>query len=151
MRVDRLISFVAVAGLFLLLGAPLSAGEITDKVITVMEKQVIADYYRKTSDREPAAADDDGESGKAGKGKASKDKGAKGKGNRELPKGIAMKLERGGTLPPGIEKRGLPTDLQRQLPERTAGQELAVVEDDVVLIETATGVVLDILKGLGQR
>lgn len=150
MPVNRLMSGLAVAGLLAMLGAPVSAGEIADKVITVLEKEVIADYYRKKADTAPAAETGD-QGGKAGKGKAAKDKGGKGKGNKELPKGIAMKLERGGTLPPGMEMRGLPTDLQRRLPERTAGQELAVVDDDVVLIETATGLILDIFKGLGQR
>jgi hypothetical protein len=62
-----------------------------------------------------------------------------------LPPGIRMKVARGGTLPPGIAKKQLPGGLLSRLPAR-AGQEWARVGRDVVLIERATGVVVDILK-----
>ena len=57
-----------------------------------------------------------------------------------------MKLERGGTLPPGIEKTRMPADLARELPRPPADQELRIVEDNVVLLEKTTGRILDILE-----
>lgn len=70
----------------------------------------------------------------------------KGKGNKALPPGIAMKLERGGTLPPGIAKRDLPDDLISKLPARTDGTMRQIVGDDVVLIEKGTEVILDVIR-----
>ena len=55
-------------------------------------------------------------------------------------------MERNGTLPPGLAKRDLPTDLEAKLPEAEAGRKRVIVDNDVVLIEQATGRILDILK-----
>jgi hypothetical protein len=84
---------------------------------------------------------------KGGKG----DKGKKGKGNKGLPPGIAMKLERGGTLPPGIAKRDLPANLQSKLPNRTDGAIRQIIGDDVVLIERGTDLVLDVIRGVARN
>ncbi|OAZ10607.1 hypothetical protein TH4_10345 [Thalassospira tepidiphila MCCC 1A03514] len=75
-----------------------------------------------------------------------KNKGNKGKGNKGLPPGIAMKLERGGTLPPGIAKRDLPDNLISRLPARTDGALRQIVGDDVVLIEKGTEIILDVIR-----
>jgi hypothetical protein len=64
---------------------------------------------------------------------------------KPLPPGIRKKLARGGTLPPGIAKQALPDGLHRQLPPRT-GQDYEVIGTDVVLIDTATKVIVDVLK-----
>jgi hypothetical protein len=63
---------------------------------------------------------------------------------KSLPPGIAKKVARGGTLPPGIAKRYLPNDLLVQLPPRP-GCQWVVVDNDVVLIAAATGLIVDIL------
>lgn len=63
----------------------------------------------------------------------------------DLPPGIQMKVARGGPLPPGIAKQRLPRGLLAELPRRS-GQEWARIGRDVVLIEQATGIVVDILK-----
>ncbi|WP_430475322.1 hypothetical protein ACQ0MK_06395 [Thalassospira lucentensis] len=78
-----------------------------------------------------------GKDGKGGKGS-----------NKGLPPGIAMKLERGGSLPPGIAKRDLPSDLQARLPGRTDNAIRQIVGDDVVLIERGTDIILDIMRGV---
>lgn len=97
--------------------------------------------------------------GKGNKGKdKAKDK-AKGKGNGkskqmppglakrdELPPGLAKQLKEKGRLPPGIAKRDLPSDLASKLPARDPSQEVTVVDDDVVLVDKATGVILDVIK-----
>jgi hypothetical protein len=64
-----------------------------------------------------------------------------------LPPGLQKHIDRTGRLPPGLEKRTLPDDLRGLLPRRT-GQDYRVVGDDIVLIETATNVILDIMKGV---
>lgn len=74
-------------------------------------------------------------------------KGGKNKGNGKdgLPPGIAMNLERGGTLPPGIAKRDLPADLQSRLPYRSDAIR-QIVGNDVVLIEKGTDIILDVIR-----
>ncbi len=64
---------------------------------------------------------------------------------KPLPPGIAKKIARGGSLPPGIAKRYLPADLATQLPPRP-GQQWLVVGTDVVLIDIATSIVIDVLR-----
>ena len=64
---------------------------------------------------------------------------------KPLPPGIAKKIARGGTLPPGIAKRYLPQNLLVQLPPRP-GYQWVVVDNDVVLIVAATGLIADILS-----
>ncbi len=61
-----------------------------------------------------------------------------------LPPGIARNLVRGQPLPPGIARVYLPPDLVAQLPVRT-GYDYLVAGRDVVLVNTSTGVVDDIL------
>jgi hypothetical protein len=94
-------------------------------LITVTERTIIFDYvnqYRQTLAPAPASA-------------------------KPLPPGIAKKIARGGTLPPGIAKRYLPSDLLVQLPPRP-GYQWVVVDNDVVLIATATGAIVDVLLNL---
>ncbi len=77
------------------------------------------------------------------------EKGKKGKGNGQpgfakhgrLPPGLAKKEK----LPPGLAKKNLPDDLIKQLPPPRAGTERAIVDKAVVLIEQATGKVLDVI------
>lgn len=61
-----------------------------------------------------------------------------------LPPGIAKDYGRGKPLPPGIEKK-LPPDVLAQLP-RHRGYEYARVGQDVVLIEAATRIVVDVIE-----
>ena len=65
-------------------------------------------------------------------------------GMRPLPPGIAKKVARGGSLPPGIAKRYFPNDLLAQLPPRP-GQQWMFMGTDVVLLNTATQLILDVL------
>ena len=94
-----------------------------------------------------------------GQGKKKKNKGGglpPGLAKRDsLPPGLAKYLEKHGTLPPGLEVRGLPDALEARLPDPGPGRKRVVVDDDVLLIETRTGRVLDILSdvigGLGDN
>ncbi len=64
-----------------------------------------------------------------------------------LPPGLQKQIQRNGSLPPGLAKRGLPGDLRGQLPHRR-GQDYRVVGSDIVLIETATNVILDVMENV---
>ena len=85
----------------------------------------------------------------------SKGKG-RGKGNKGLPPGLAKRkslppglqkqLERNGKLPPGLQTRQLPDELWAKLPPAQPGTERVIADNDVVLLDKATGVVLDILR-----
>jgi hypothetical protein len=66
-------------------------------------------------------------------------------GAQALPPGIARKVARGGALPPGIAKKMLPGGLLTRLPSRP-GQEWRVVGADVLIVEIATNVIVDVLK-----
>lgn len=63
-----------------------------------------------------------------------------------LPPGLQKQLEKNGRLPPGLRANPLPYEAVVNLPPPAAGTERAIVDNDVVLIERGTGLVLDILK-----
>ncbi len=113
------------------------AKTIADAAFSEIERQIIKKYYEK----QRAAA------------QVSKSKGNKAKGmppglakRDSLPPGLAMQLERNGTLPPGLAKRALPSDLESQLPPVRKGYERSILEDlTIVLIEEATGRIADII------
>ena len=64
-----------------------------------------------------------------------------------LPPGIAKNLLRGKPLPPGIAKVFLPSDLMSQLPAYP-GYEYLVAGKDVLLVNSTTNVVSDILTNV---
>jgi len=80
-----------------------------------------------------------------------------------LPPGLQKKLARGGQLPPGWQKKvargevldhslyeiskDLPRGLISQLPKSPDGTSVRQIEDRVVRILDATGVILDVLTG----
>lgn len=89
-------------------------------LITAAEKAIIGDYL----DRERTAF----------------------AGAKPLPPGIAKKVARGGALPPGIAKRGFPPGLLVELPARP-GQKWRVVGTDILIVDIASNVIVDVLKG----
>ncbi|MEQ8964282.1 MAG: hypothetical protein RID91_00535 [Azospirillaceae bacterium] len=115
-------------------------GAIAERVLTEYERQVIRDYYRNhggyRDNRGRGRGQGNGRSGLP-PGLAKKDR---------LPPGLERQLVEGGSLPPGLQRRALPGDLLHRLPPRR-GTERIVVDRDVILIETATGLILDILRG----
>lgn len=64
---------------------------------------------------------------------------------KNLPPGLQKQIERNGRLPPGLQGRGLPGDLDRRLEPLPAGYIRLVVEKDIVLMNKKTGIVLDVL------
>jgi hypothetical protein len=110
----------------------------SDGIFSDEERRIIRDVL----DVATGQSDQDG---------AKNNRGNKGKGNKGLPPGIAMKLERGGTLPPGIAKRDLPDNLTSRLPARTDGALRQIVGDDVVLIEKGTEIILDVIRDVARN
>ena len=147
-----------------------TAAAAANAAFSVIEESLISEFFKgtgltpqelevlgKTVDiitggKSTADANDDENESVKGRGNGRKNK--KGSGDLppglakrdELPPGLAKHLEKYGTLPPGLEVRGLPNALKKQLPNPGAGRKRVVVDDDVLLIETQTGRVLDILK-----
>jgi Ni/Co efflux regulator RcnB len=118
--------------------------KIVDKLFTELEKQTIKRYYRDRFGKEV----DRKEKKKSKKKKEHKGL-PPGLAKREtLPPGLAQQLQRNGRLPPGLDKRDLPDDLRSMLPKRLPGHKRIIVDNDVLLIEEATGIILDILEDI---
>lgn len=117
--------------------------KLADVVFSEIEKRVIRDFFGIK-----------GNEAKKGKGKGkSKAKGdlPPGLAKRDtLPPGLEMQLQRNGRLPPGLEKRSLPPELESRLKKR-AGYDRLIVNNDVMLVQRATGLIMDILKGVIVR
>ena len=126
------------------------AERVTSAVFTATEKTLVEEFFGKPAavEEKGESEDGDGKSSKNGKGGKSK-KMPQGLAKRDsLPPGLEKQLQKNGTLPPGLAKRDLPPDLARRMPARNDGTETVIVDSDVVLVEAATGVVLDILRGV---
>lgn len=115
-----------------------------------VEKRAIEKFFGKKA----AEAVTGGRGKKAKKGKKGKGKG-KGRGRGRgrgrgggLPPGLQKQLERNGALPPGLAKRELPPGLQKKLGDAPPGLERVIAGDDVVLLEKATGKILDVIVGV---
>ena len=67
-----------------------------------------------------------------------------------LPPGLQRHLERNGTLPPGLQKKlqPIPVDLRHRLPRYPAGIRVVFVGGHVILIETSTSAIVDIIKNV---
>ncbi len=118
----------------------------TNKDKTRKNKNAIEDGGKKNKN----AIEDGGKKNKiAIEGGGKKNKTAKSKGKSgELPPGLQKHLEKHGTLPPGLAKKKLPPGLAKRLGLAGSGLERLIVDDDVLLVEAATGVVLDIIKDI---
>jgi hypothetical protein len=124
----------------------ITSDEMIAGVISEIERRTIGRYYR--GDRYDEYEEESGH-GKAKKGNKSKNTGLPpGLAKRDyLPPGLKKHLDERGALPPGLAKRDLPPNLQSALPWRI-NEEFLIIDDDVVLIERATGVVLDVLENV---
>ncbi len=106
---------------------------VLEQVFSAVERTLINEYF------------DQERGGRKAKHKG-RGRGKKGRGGG-LPPGLAMQLDSQGRLPPGLQGRALPPGLNSRLGSAGLGRSRQIVGNDVVLIETATGVILDILRG----
>jgi hypothetical protein len=98
-----------------------------------------------------AAESSQGSKHPGSKGHGAKDKGGKDKGVKGLPPGIAKNLQRGKPLPPGIAKQRLPETLTKAMPPAPKGHEFAVVDGRVVLVDSRTQLVMDLVETVFLR
>lgn len=112
------------------------AVQAASPAFTDHDRREIDDWLR--LGRRILTGDDDHKSKKMPPGLAKRD---------HLPPGLAKR----DTLPPGLAKRDLPSDLERRLSRLPTGYGRKTVGDDIVLIEEATGIIFDILKGAARR
>lgn len=64
-----------------------------------------------------------------------------------LPPGLQKQLVRNGKLPPGLAKRDVPNDLLKRLGAAPKGTQRYLVGSDMILVDVATNVLLDTIKG----
>jgi len=65
-----------------------------------------------------------------------------------LPPGLEKQLQKNGELPPGLQERGLPADLENMLSKLPEGYARLVFGTDIVLENTRTRVIVDIMKDI---
>ena len=67
-----------------------------------------------------------------------------------LPPGLERQLQKNGTLPPGLERRlePLPVTLESQLPPLPRGMRRVVLSGNVILLEEATALIIDLLRNV---
>lgn len=114
---------------------------VTERVFNAVEKHLIKDYYG-------AAYRERFDSNRGKRKNKEKDGLPPGLAKRDtLPPGLEKQLDKNGALPPGLAKRSLPDDLLARLPQRK-GSKRVIVDNDVVLIEEGTNIVLDVLEDI---
>jgi hypothetical protein len=128
---------------------------IENHLFTEDERSILNDFLRKGEENKRyEETDGDDKHGK-------KDK--KAKKQKALPAGLKKKVELGGELPPGWQKKvargevldndlyltskGLPQDVLDQLPNSPDGTIIRQIDDTIVRVRETTNVILDVLKG----
>jgi hypothetical protein len=167
----RIFSTAIIASLFWVAAgaAPAAAqsaqSDVNQVIFSEIEKRAIKRFYEAIGLRNPddKHSRDDRSHGKSDKSKKKKyknkkHKGGKHKANRgkskQLPPGLAKRrslppgLAKRQELPPGLAKRRLPTNLESQLSPLPAGVERAIVDNNVVLIQKGTNLILDVLENV---
>jgi len=147
MMLRSLLALTLLAGLAApsaILAPSAHAQRAAEAVFNELEKRLIRDFFRAGATGQTGTAAAKAKSGKKGKSGEMPPGLAK---KESLPPGLEKQLQRNGTLPPGLAKRDLPSGLEARLPKRM-GQKRLIVGNDVVLIERATGLILDILENV---
>lgn len=111
-------------------------------IFDARQRHIIEDYYRS---HRMDYGDDDIYEDRRGKHKNKKGKHwEKGRGkHRGMPPGLAKK---GGRLPPGLQKRAFPRDLESRLPPPPPNAERVIINNQILLLEIGTHLVLDVIE-----
>jgi hypothetical protein len=67
---------------------------------------------------------------------------------KRLPPGLEKQVRRNGELPPGLQRDMLPPDLERRLSRLPDGYVRIIVGTDIVLQDSRTRVVVDVIKDI---
>lgn len=93
-------------------------------VFTVKEQRIVREYFRSEgADLPPGLAK-----------------------RKSLPPGLQKQLHRTGHLPPGLEKRRLPSGLKARLPRYDGPYERTIIGNDLILLDPKTGLILDVMQ-----
>jgi hypothetical protein len=65
---------------------------------------------------------------------------------KALPPGLRKQLQKTGRLPPGLEKRRMPSDLEHRLPRYDGPYERTIIGNDLILLDPKTGIILDVMQ-----
>jgi hypothetical protein len=111
-------------------------------------KTVVVERYYHHDEEEDDEDEDEGHGHKKHHKHHKKHKSHGHDGYNGLPPGLAKQLKRNGHLPHGLEKRRLPAGLASRLPQCARGTERYIVGSDVVLLDTKTQLILDVIRGV---
>jgi hypothetical protein len=136
-----------VLGIALLVAGPVfgqtSGRDLLDVAFSTAERRLISEYFKSTG-RQAA------QPGNPAHGHG------KGKGRKDLPPGLAKRdglppgLAKKQQLPPGLGQVDLPRELAVRLPKVKPGYRRVIVEDDVLLVQIATDMVIDVLIDMAR-
>ena len=99
-------------------------GSTVSVVFSDRDRQVIGDYYSRYKAK------------KVPPGLAKKD---------QLPPGLAKQVMKNGTLPPGLQSRALPPDLEIKLSRLPDGYKRVIIGANIAILNTTTRVIADII------
>jgi hypothetical protein len=121
--------------------------DVAGEAFSAIEKKIIEDFFGEQA-ADAVSGGNKNKKNKNAKGESgNKNNNANHKGKSgELPPGLQMQLEKNGRLPPGLAKKELPPGLAKRLGSTRTGLERLIIDDDVLLVEEATGIVYDIIK-----
>jgi hypothetical protein len=121
-----------------------SEEDVVRIVFSEIERRIIEHYFGKGESKTKETKD---VKSKTSKGKGRRKGLPPGLAKREtLPPGLARNVKLQGTLPPGLQKRELPADLLEQLRKRPSSHKMVIVDNDVLLIEKGTNLILDVIE-----
>ncbi|MFN7114335.1 MAG: hypothetical protein ACK4PK_08245 [Alphaproteobacteria bacterium] len=123
-------------------GSASSAQRVIERVFSATERAIIDEYFAEKDKKKHGKKHGKGH-GKGGKGRDGLPPGLAKKD--QLPPGLQKQLKKNGTLPPGLVRNELPLSLQNKLYPPKKGTKRILVGRDVVLIDTKTDLILDIL------
>ncbi len=66
----------------------------------------------------------------------------------QLPPGLQKQWQRNGRLPPGLQGRALPVDLDRQLPGLPDNHVRLVVDNDIIIMDRTSRLIFDVIHDI---
>ncbi len=115
-----------------------AAARVVDRVFSEAERAIIEEFYTSKKTKP------DGKKHSHGKGKKDLPPGLAKKDR--LPPGLEKQLQKNGKLPPGLARNELPFSLQNKLYPPRVGTKRYMIGRDIVLIDTKTDIILDIMR-----